>query len=373
MLKQRHYLDFNATAPLRPEARAAMQAVMDSSGNPSSVHAEGRAARARLDTARRQVAALAGCRAADVCFTGGGTEAGNWALSAWSDHRVLVSAVEHDATLRTAERLNGAVVPVDRNGRVDPDALRTLLTSGGEAPALVSVMAANNETGVVQPIAEVAALCREAGALLHVDAIQAAGRMTLADVVAVADMVSLSAHKIGGPAGTGALIIRPGLSIAPMIVGGGQESRRRAGTENLIGIAGFGAAAEATLAGLETGIEQMKQMQQALEAGLRAACPTVEIMGDGVTRLPNTTCVRMPGVAAETQVMALDLAGIAVSAGSACSSGKVTPSHVLTAMGQSIETATEAIRVSTGWTTTAGDIDALLAAWSDLWNRKRAA
>ncbi|MDF1732329.1 MAG: cysteine desulfurase family protein [Minwuia sp.] len=373
MLKQRHYLDYNATAPLRPEARAAMQTVMDGSGNPSSVHAEGRAARARLDKARRQVAALAGCWAADVCFTGGGTEASNWALSAWPDRRILVSAVEHDAILRTAERLNGDIVPVDGHGRVDLDALGKLLTSDDEAPALVSVMAANNETGVVQPIAEVAAICRETGALLHVDAIQAAGKMMLADLVAVADLISLSAHKIGGPAGTGALIVRSALQIPPMIVGGGQESWRRAGTENLIGIAGFGAAAEATLAELESGIERMKQMQRSLETGLRAACPSVEVMGDGVARLPNTTCVRMPGVAAETQVMALDLAGIAVSAGSACSSGKVTPSHVLTAMGQSRETAAEAIRVSTGWTTTAEDIDALLLAWSDLWNRKRAA
>ncbi|MDF1736732.1 MAG: cysteine desulfurase family protein [Minwuia sp.] len=373
MLKPRHYLDFNATAPLRPEARAAMQAVMDDGGNPSSVHREGRAARARLDTARRQVAALAGCRAADVCITGGGTEANNWALSVWPGRRILVSAVEHDATLRAAERLNGGIVSVDESGRVDPDRLRALLASDDETAALVSVMAANNETGVVQPIAEIAAICRAAGALLHVDAIQAAGRMPLTDLVAVADMVSLSAHKIGGPAGVGALIIRPGLQVPPMIVGGGQESWRRAGTENLIGIAGFGAAAEAALAGLETGIGQMKQLQQTLETGLRSACPGVEIMGAGAPRLPNTTCVRMPSVAAETQVMALDLAGIAVSAGSACSSGKVTPSHVLTAMGRSKAVATEAIRISTGWNSTVGDIAALLAAWSDLWNRKRAA
>lgn len=369
----RHYLDFNATTPLRPEAQAAMLAVMQEGGNPSSVHAEGRAARARLDTARRQVAALAGCRPADICFTASGTEASNWALSAFPERRILVSAVEHDATLRAAGRRDGGIIPVGPDGRVDPEVLHAMLTDDAATPALVSVMAANNETGVLQPIAEIAAVCRDSGAMMHVDAIQAAGRMALADIVAVADLVSLSAHKLGGPAGVGALVIRPGLQPAPLLVGGGQESWRRAGTENLVGIAGFGAAAEATLAGITDAISRMRQLQQSLEDGLRAACPEVAIIGKDAPRLPNTTCVRMPGVAAETQVMALDLAGIAVSAGSACSSGKVTPSHVLSAMGLGDDAAREAIRISTGWSSSAADIDALLTAWTALWHRKRAA
>ena len=373
MLTARHYLDFNATAPLRPEAIAAMRAAMAVAGNPSSVHAEGRAARSRLDQARRQVATLAGCRPAAVCFTGGGTEANNWALSVWPDRRLLVSAVEHDATLRAAARAGGQTMPVDAQGRLDLEALKKRLHEQGQPGALVSVMAANNETGVIQPIAEVAAACREAGALLHVDAIQAAGKMDLSAIVAVADMVSLSAHKLGGPAGVGALIVRAGLEIRPLIVGGGQESWRRAGTENLIGIAGFGAAAAAAAARVDNAADHMKHLQDLLESGLRAACPAVEIMGDGAPRLPNTTCVRMPGVAAETQVMALDLAGIAVSAGSACSSGKVAPSHVLSAMGRSEAVATEAIRISTGWETVEADIHALRAAWTDLWHRKQAA
>ncbi len=371
MLNQRHYLDFNATTPLRPEAQAAMHDAMTHAGNPSSVHAEGRSARAMLDRARRRISALAGCSAAAVCFTGGGSEANNWALTALSGKHLLFSAVEHDSVLRAAERQGGQAIPVDSDGRVDVGALRGLLADTGDA--LVSVMAANNETGVIQPLAEIAEACADGGALLHVDAIQAAGKIPLAPIAALADLVSLSAHKLGGPAGIGALIVRPGLEVQPLIVGGGQESWRRAGTENLIGIAGFGAAAEATLQSFEATAIRLQGMRDRMEDALRRVCPTAEVMGRQVARLANTCCIRMPGVAAETQVMALDLAGVAVSSGSACSSGKVTPSHVLSAMGRDGRTAAEAIRISAGWTTTEDDMAALVAAWSDLWQRKRTA
>ncbi|MDF1722520.1 MAG: cysteine desulfurase family protein [Minwuia sp.] len=371
MLKQRHYLDFNATTPLRPEARDAMQDMMRHAGNPSSVHAEGRSARGALDRARRQVAQLAGCSAASVCFTGGGSEANNWALHAFPGLNLLCSAVEHDSVLRPAERQHGQVIPVDAEGQVDLAALERLLAESPDA--LVSVMAANNETGVIQPLGDVARICAAAGARLHVDAIQAAGKLPLVQITASADLVSLSAHKLGGPAGTGAMIVRPGLEIAPLIVGGGQESWRRAGTENMIGIAGFGAAAEAAEAGLDTTSDRLRQLQDAMESELLALCPGAAIIGAPAERLANTSCIRMPGVAAETQVMALDLAGIAVSAGSACSSGKVTPSHVLRAMGHDSHAAAEAIRISSGWTTTEADTAALVSAWSGLWQRKRAA
>lgn len=371
MLKQRHYLDFNATTPLRAEARTVMHAVMERAGNPSSVHAEGRAARAVLDTARRQVAALAGCRPASVCFTGGGSEANNWALNAFPDRPLLCSAVEHDSILRAAERRGGTIVPVDADGRVDLSALQHLLDVTPNA--LVSVMAANNETGVLQPLAEIAAACTQAGALLHVDAIQAAGKLPLAPIVADADLISLSAHKLGGPAGAGALIIGAGLDIAPLIVGGGQESWRRAGTENLIGIAGFGAAAAVAAQTIEETSARQRALRDRMEDEICRICPEAQVMGMQAERLANTSCIRMPGVAAETQVMALDLAGIAVSSGSACSSGKVTPSHVLRAMGRGDQAAAEAIRISFGWSTTADDTAALVAAWSDLWQRKQAA
>lgn len=367
MTGARHYLDCNATMPLRPEARQAIADALLTTGNASSVHAEGRAARALIERAREAVARLAGVAPAAVHFTASGTEANNWALAAAPGRTVAVSAVEHDSVLRAAERRGARLLPVDFNGVVRLDALEAALVDG---VGLVSLMAANNETGVLQPVAEAAALCRAHGAILHVDAVQAAGKLELAPLAAEAALLSLSAHKLGGPAGCGALIVGGDVAPPPLLVGGGQEARRRAGTENLLGIVGFGAAAAAAQPATEAA--RLGALQRRLEAALLESCPALEIFGADVSRLSNTTCVRMPGVAAEVQVMSLDLAGVAVSAGAACSSGKVRPSHVLAAMGRE-EEAGEAIRISTGWATSAADIDAAAEAWSTLWQRKSAA
>ena len=356
------YLDYNATAPLRPEARAAMLVALEQAGNPSSVHRFGREARRILEDARAQVAALAGTAPAQIVFTAGATEANALALTGLGRRRVLTSAVEHDSVLAWA----GARIPVDGDGRVDLDALDRMLAAKAE-PAIVSIMAVNNETGVIQPVAEAAAIARRHGALVHCDAVQAAGRIALPTVGAGIDALSLSAHKLGGPQGVGALVLRDGLPLAPLLRGGAQEGRRRAGTENVAGIAGFGAAA-AAIAG-RAGQPELVALRDALETRLMAAGGV--IVGAGAARVANTCCVAMPGVAAETQVAALDLAGIAVSAGSACSSGKVRRSHVLEAMGLPLHVAESAIRISLGATTDAAAIDRCAAAWAGLAQRRR--
>jgi cysteine desulfurase len=344
----RLYLDANATEPLRPEARAAMAAALDMVGNPSSVHAEGRAARRVLEEARETLAALAGLAPASVVFTAGGTEANATALAGFAaeGRRVLVGATEHDSVLRAlpeAER-----IPVDRDGVIDLAALATGLAD--PRPAAVAVMLANNETGTLQPIAEVAALCRRAGARLHVDAVQAPGRLPLGDLGALgADTIALSAHKAGGPKGAGALLLASGWWPGPLIRGGGQERGMRAGTEPLPAIAGFAAAAAAAEAWRAAGgADRLARLRDAMLAGLSAQVGQAVPIALGAPRLANTLCVALPGVAAATQVMALDLAGIAVSAGSACSSGKVAESHVLRAMGLGA-LAGSAIRVSLPW------------------------
>jgi cysteine desulfurase len=346
------YLDHNATSPLRPVALDAMVEALQAGGNPSSIHRPGRAARARIDKARQQVAALVGALPAEVVFTSGGTEANNLALG--GHQRVLVSAIEHESVLKAAP--DAERIPVDSNGVVDLAALERMLAAG---PALVSVMFANNETGVIQPISEIARLARSAGALVHCDAVQAAGKVAVDLHGLGVDYLSLSAHKLGGPAGVGALVVRSDVPFATDRVGGGQESYRRAGTENVAGIVGFGAAAEASRNGLD-----VAAMRDCIEASLPG-----RIFGGGAPRLPNTTCISMPGVKAETQVMALDLAGVAVSAGSACSSGKVTRSVVLTAMGVEPAAAEAAIRISCGWNTVFEDIERLIAAWQGLYIR----
>ena len=348
------YLDHNATSPLRPAALDAMVEALRIGGNPSSVHRPGRAARARIERARRQVAGLVGALPAEVVFTSGGTEANNMALRGSGRTRVLVSAIEHESVLKAvpdAER-----IAVDANGVVDLGMLERRLA--GE-PSVVSVMLANNETGVIQPVAEVVRIARAAGALVHCDAVQAAGKVAVDLHGLGADYLSLSAHKLGGPSGAGALIVRAGAPFAADRHGGGQESYRRAGTENVAGIAGFGAAAEASRDGLAA----------ALRDRLEASLPMAKVHGAVAPRLPNTSCLSMPGVMAETQVMALDLAGIGVSAGSACSSGKVTRSAVLAAMGVEPALAAAAIRISCGWNTVFEDIERLIAAWQELYIR----
>ena len=366
LASERTYFDWNAAAPLRAEARAAMLAALDSPGNASSVHGEGRSARQRLETARRQVAALVGAEAREVTFVSGATEANALALQPGIADRLLVSALEHPSVLSGGRFVPEQVeiLPVDGNGIVDRAALATALAKA-ERP-LVSVMLANNETGVIQPIAAIAAIVHAANGLLHVDAVQAAGRIAIDMRALGADLMSLSSHKLGGPQGGGALIVRAGLSVAPMIRGGGQERGVRAGTENVAAIAGFGAAAEAASARLAVDASRMAALRDRLEAGLRAATPDAVIFAAGVDRLPNTTLVALSGIKAETALIAFDLNGFALSSGSACSSGKVAASHVLAAMGVEPTLARAAIRISLGATTSESEVESLLIAWKKL-------
>ena len=367
MARTETYLDWNATAPLRPEAAAAMSAALARCGNPSSVHRWGRAARQAVEHARSAVAALLDAPPEGVVFVSGGTEANHLALLGAGRDRVLVSAVEHDSVLRAvpeAER-----IPVDREGIVVPEALDRLLAADPR-PALVSVMLANNETGVVQPVAEIAAIAHANGALFHCDAVQAAGRIALDASAIGADLVTLSAHKLGGPPGVGALVVTGELELTPLLRGGGQERRRRAGTENLVGIAGFAAAAIAAREEIAV-YDRVRALRNALEADVAEAASEAVVLGAAAPRLPNTSAIAMPGVTAETQVIALDLDGVMVSAGAACSSGKVGPSHVLEAMGVGPDLAGSTIRVSLGSTSSEADIAHFLRAWTALYRRCR--
>jgi cysteine desulfurase len=356
-------LDHNATSPLRPVAFDAMAEALRAGGNPSSVHRSGRAARARVDAARRQVAVLVGAMPSEIVFTSGGTEANNLAITGTGCMRVLVSAVEHDSVLKAAP--DAEIIPVDGNGLIDLAALDRMLAAAKE-PTLVSVMFANNETGVLQPLADVVRLARVTGALVHCDAVQGAGKAAVDLHGLGVDYLSVSAHKIGGPTGIGALVVRGNAPFVTDRRGGGQESNRRAGTENVAGIAGFGAAAEAARGGVDSAA-----LRDRLEAALLAIAPEARVFGAKASRLGNTVCISMPGVRAETQVMALDLAGVCVSAGAACSSGKVTRSPVLTAMAIDPAVADTALRISFGWNTQPEDIERLIAAWRDLYTRVR--
>ena len=359
------YLDWNATAPLRPQAAAAMSEALRRWGNPSSVHRRGRAARHIVERAREPVAALLGdVDPSAVIFVSGGTEANHLALIGTGRERVLVSAVEHDSVRHAVPAAE--IIPVGPEGIVDLDALDRLLAADLR-PALVSVMYANNETGVIQPVAEIAAIARRNGALFHCDAVQAAGKLALEAGAIGADLVTLSAHKIGGPTGIGALVVTRGIELAPLLRGGGQEHRRRAGTENLPGIAGFAAAAAAEIADYE----RVAALRDGLEAEIAMTARDAVVLGAAANRLPNTSAIAMPGVAAETQVVALDLDGVMVSAGAACSSGKVGPSHVLAAMGVAPEIAASTIRVSLGWSSSEAEIDHFLRAWTALYRRCR--
>ena len=373
-MNQRTYLDYNATAPLRDEVREAVIAALSIPGNPSSVHAEGRAARRAIEAARTKVAALAGARAEDVIFTSGGTEANALALGAppgeaW---HCYVSAVEHPSVLlsRRVSQKAPTRFPVTSDGVADLESLAKELSALEETRPFVSLMAANNETGALQPVAEASQIVHDAGGMLHTDAVQAAGRIKLDMAALGADLLSLSAHKIGGPTGVGALVLRPGASVEPLLRGGTQERRRRAGTENVSGIVGFGVAAELALTDLANSGATAK-LRDELEGGVLALVPDAVVLSAESERLPNTTCFAVPGVKAETIVIALDLAGVAVSAGSACSSGKVEASHVLSAMGISDELARGAIRVSLGFATTRADIKTFLKAFGELIGRLR--
>ena len=371
----RAYLDYNATAPLRPEARAAMVDALDAVGNASSVHAEGRTARGRIEKAREAVAGLVGGDPKLVTFTSGGTEANNTVLTPDWRHGsapyranfLLMSAVEHVSVLAGGRFMPERVreIPVDGNGVVKLDSLERALEglAAEEARPLVSVMLANNETGVIQPVAEVARIAHRAGAIVHTDAIQAAGRIPI-DIAALGvDVLTLSAHKIGGPQGAGAIVrATDTLSFQPLLVGGGQEKRLRAGTENVAAIAGFGAAARAAVADLARAAD-WAAWRDGIAAEIAAGTRTATAYGAEADRLPQTLCIGLEGVSAETLVIALDLEGVAVSSGSACSSGKVAPSHVLRAMGVPAERAKGAIRLSLGWESAKSDLDLFLGAW----------
>lgn len=368
----RVYMDHNATAPVLPEAADAVMRALSLVGNPSSVHGEGRAAHALLEDARAEVAALVGAKPAEVIFTSGGTEAANLAIhnakTALGVERLIVSAIEHDC-IRASAAASGLpvdILPVDKNGVADLAALEELLVAPGKA--LVALMLANNETGVIQPVGEATLLAHAAGALLLSDTIQAAGRLSVDLRDLGVDMALLSAHKIGGPQGVGALVIREGLPFEPLIRGGGQEKRRRAGTENLSGIAGFGTAARLVQSDLASASE-VAELRDRLERELSSAVPTLAVFGKDAPRLPNTSLFAAPDLIAETLIVALDLDGLAVSAGSACSSGKVTRSHVLDAMDVAPELAGGAIRISLGAENTDTDIDRLVTSWTRYWQR----
>lgn len=373
------YADYNATAPLRPEARDAMLMALEIGANPSSVHRAGRSARRVVETARRQLAQAIGALPQDIVFTSGGTEAIAMALNGVVRQldgkcTLLVSAIEHDAVSRNAGIADAPVrtVYVDPTGAVDLNALKETLkawdTDRDGVPVLV-LMLANNETGVVQPVQEAAAMVREAGGLTLCDSVQGLGKIPVNVSLLGADYLTFSAHKLGGPQGVGALWMRSGAPLRPSLLGGGQERSLRSGTENLSGIAGFGAAAEIATASLRD-YQRLSTWRDAMEARLEAEAG-VTVFGKDAERLPNTSNFALGGFKAETQVMAMDLAGVAVSSGSACSSGKVKRSVVLSAMGAADSLAECAIRTSFGWRSSQADFEATADAWLKALQQRR--
>jgi cysteine desulfurase len=377
MPERRAYLDHNASAPLTPAARAAMLAALDVDANPSSVHAEGRAARRIVEEARRAVAALAGAKADHVVFTSGATEAATMLLTPdWRMGRaplrmarLFVAASDHPCLLSGGRfpRELVTVLPVTGDGLLNLDALRAALAGHdrSQGPALVAVHAANNETGVIQPIVEIAAIVAEAGVLV-VDAVQVAGRIPIDISNGYGDYLIMSSHKIGGPKGGGAVVAKADLMMpAPLLIGGGQEKGHRAGTENLAAIAGFGAAAAGALSALAD-IGDVAARRDAIERVIMGIAPGARIFGKNAPRLPNTTLFALPGIKAETAQIAFDLDGVALSAGSACSSGKVGPSHVLKAMGHADQAG---LRVSIGRSTSEEDVATFAAALREIVER----
>jgi cysteine desulfurase len=378
-MTDRAYFDWNATAVLRLEAREAMVAALMLGGNASSVHAEGRKARQVIEAARQNVAALVGGEAKNVTFTSGATEANMLALTPSLEiggrkalrDKLFLSAIEHPSVRSGGRFAPGAIqeLTVTNEGLLDLQALEKALfvtLQRGELP-LVSVMLGNNETGVIQPISEIAAIVHNANGILHVDAVQGAGRIDCDMATLGADLLSVSAHKLGGPQGIGALIRRGDIHIGEALIrGGGQERSLRAGTENVAAIAGFGAACAAANAARQADAVRMASLRDRLEAGIKAITPQAVVFGASAPRLPNTSLIAVPGIKAETAIIAFDLNGIALSSGSACSSGRVQASHVLAAMGVEPELARGALRMSLGWTTTEADVETLLNAWKNV-------
>ena len=361
------YLDYNATSPVLPGVKAAMDALGDGPLNPASIHSAGRIAKKHLEDARARIASALSAFPNEVLFVGSATEANSMVLRAFAGERpLLVSGVEHASISKTASLLGGAVIPVDGDGVVKLDALEHMLVALGR-PALVSVMLANNETGVIQPIAEIARIAHAHGALVHTDAVQALGKIPLDWGLLGVDMLTLCAHKAGGPVGAAALLIRSDLPIAALLVGGKQELGRRAGTENVHAIAGFGQLV-AEVAHCPDAVRWL-EWREWLVAEITGACPQAVVFGAGAARLPNTLTISMPGVKSETQLMNFDLAGIAISAGSACSSGRVAASATLLAMGVGAADAESAIRISWGWGTTRAEIEAFAKEWKAMYAR----
>lgn len=379
------YFDNNATAPLRPEASAAMHKAMGAPANPSSVHSFGRTARLTVEAARESVALLAGSRAADVVFTSGGTESNNLALAGFA--HIVTSAIEHDSvraltgdtsagdtstgdTLTRQAGTETSIINVTSDGVIDLEHARAVLAGLPDnlrSSTILSVMAANNETGVIQPVAELVALARDNNIAVHSDMVQLLGKDHFSFAALDLDYASLSAHKIGGPAGVGALLVKPGNALQSLLRGGGQEQGRRSGTENFIGIAGFGAAASAAF-GDVAHYEAMSKWRDQFEDMMLAHMPEAHVFGQQVPRMGNTSCLAIAGKSAETMVMALDIAGAAISAGSACSSGKVKASHVLAAMGAG-DLAGQAVRISGGWQTKKTDFERLADVFLGLYKR----
>lgn len=380
-MKQRIYLDYSATTPLRPEAAKAMARHLgDEFGNPSSIHSYGRDARLAVEDARRQTLAALGAVDGRLVYTGSGSEADCLAILGFARRRpggcVIRSSVEHKAVIEStkvlaADGYDVRVAPVKADGTIDLRQLASLLPDDG-CPTLVSVMWANNETGVIQPVAELAALCRERGAILHSDAVQALGKIPLeVDAVGI-DLVALSAHKLGGPKGIGALYVRGAVELEPIVYGGGQEGGLRAGTENVAGIVGFAAAAATSAAELGAEAERLGALRDRLSAGLQQTLPEIAVNGgDAPQRLPNVLNISVPDVDLEGVLTALDLEGICVSSGSACSTGSVEPSHVIAAMGREGDLARNAIRLSLGWGTRSEDIEYVLEVFPKVVQRVR--
>lgn len=359
------YLDYNATAPMRAEILSLVTQVMGQVGNASSAHNFGRTARKYVEDARAQVAALCATNPEQVIFTSGATESINTVLSGFRDKRVLISAIEHSAVLAAAP--HAEKIPVTADGVIDMGAYEKILNDG-EAPALVSIMLVNSETGVIQPVAKMAKIAHAKGALFHTDAVQGAGRIDISMDKLGVDFISLSAHKMAGPQGVGAITTREKIELPKFMLGGGQEKNCRAGTHNTAGIAGMGLAAEIALKNIPLYAE-IQKLRDYLETEIRKITNKAIIYGGNAPRVGNTSDIGLPELPAQTQMIAMDLEDIAVSSGSACSSGAFKPSHVLTAMGASDDEAKCALRISLGYATTAADIDRFLEAWGNMVQR----
>ncbi len=361
------YLDYNATAPVWPQVIEGAGEAMKTLGNPSSIHAFGRQARNLIEEAREKIAFLVNAKPSQIIFTSGGTEANNLALNQGKGGPLIVASIEHDSVLKAQTEIK--LIDVDCEGVIRLEHLNSLLAESAKE-SVISVMLANNEIGTVQPITEVTEMARNRGFSVHCDAIQALGKIDVDWQTLGVDLMSLSAHKIGGPQGAGALVIEEGTDILPLLRGGGQERYRRAGSENVPGIVGFGIAADLVREN-RIKMSNTAKLREKLENGLKSIAPDLRIYGSKADRLPNTSCFSMRGVEAEVQLIAFDLDGVMVSSGSACSSGKVTTSHVLSAMGVPDAEASTAIRVSFGWLNDVRDVEAFLAAWQKLYFSSR--